>query len=396
MTIAVESFGLLSAGGAQMQPPPVAQPAYRWHACDFKTGRRLEILPLRGTPSKLIGAPTTLDLTCDLAELGAGVDFWGSTIPRRTLIALERTYPGEETSDLPWVGVVTSRPTRGNTSTAQLGATTIEGVLNRRYAGNHIYTGEAGHTDAQIITDLIADANVEGWNIGLDLVGLTTTRSIRYKAPERRTVLSCLQELSGYANGPEWTINGWWNGDAVGLTLVGRPRLGTASTDPNAVFRWPGMVHAYNAGEDHTEGVGANAVTAVANGQGSSTPSATARNESDIAIAGRWEATTTKASARATELPGAAAADVARMVDGQTIYTLTADATRCPQVERDFPIGSDVRFTVAAAMVDRPGPPSYGHPAGLDIVARAFGWTLDIDANNFLPVLWQPGEDNPT
>jgi hypothetical protein len=396
MTITATTLSLLSAGSAQLEEPPVAQPAYRWHACDFKTGRRLEILPLRGTPSKLIGAPTTVDLTCDLSELGAGVDFWGSTIPRRTMIALERTYPNEETSDLPWVGVVTSRPTRGNGPAAQLGATTIEGALNRRFAGNHVYTGAPGHTDAQIITDLVADANVEGWNISLDLVGLTTTRSLRYKAPERRTVLSCLQELSGLANGPEWTINAAWDGDDVGLTLVARPRLGTASTDPNAVFRWPGMVQAYNAGEDHTEGVGANAVTALANGQGSSTPSATARNEADIAIAGRWEATTSKASARSAELPGAAAADVARMVDGQTIYTLTADATRCPQIDRDFPIGSDVRFAVDADLVDRAGHPSYGHPAGLDIIARAFGWTLDIDANNFTPVLWQPGEDNPT
>jgi hypothetical protein len=83
------------------------------------------------------------------------------------------------------------------------------------------------------------------------------------------------------------------------------------------------------------------------------------------------------------------------MVDGETIYTLTADATRAPQIDRDFTIGSDVRFTAAANMVDRDGHPSYGHPDGLDIIARAFGWTLDPIADTFTPVLWQPGEDTP-
>lgn len=373
-------------------PDPV-QPQYIWHSCDLKTGRRQEVLPLVGNPSRLMGAVTTVDLSCDLAALGPGVDFWGSTIPRRTMLALERRFPDQDTSDIPWVGVVTTRPERGSSQTARLGAASLEHLLERRFVGTHTYNAATGEDDAAVITALIGDANTEGWNIQLDLSGLTTLRRFRTKAPERRSVLSCLQELSDLTGGPEWTMNAGWNGQDVAVRLTARPRLGTASTMPNTQFRWPGNVQSYNQSEDHSTGVGANAVTAVTNGIGTSTPAVTATSATRIAVEGRWEAVTQRPAARtAADLAASAAADLAMMLDGQSLYTLTADATRAPRFAIDWILGDDVALVVEAGALDPAGSPSYGHPNGLNIIARAIGWTLDIQQDLIMPVLWQPSE----
>lgn len=367
-------------------PRPV-QPVYRWHSCDLRTGRRQEVFPLVGSPSRVMGGMTTLELTCDLAGIG-DKDFWGSTRPRQTMIALERQFPDQDTSDIPWVGAVISRPNRGSDDNASLSCVSFEGILQRRFVATHTYTEQPGDTDAQIITDLLGDANVEGWNIQLDLASLTTTRNVRFKAPERRTVLSCLQELADMDGGPEWTINGAWNGlgDAVVVTLKARPRLGTASTMPNAQFRYPGVVRQYNQGEDHSEGKGGNAITAVGQGQGAATPSAIARNEARILVEGRWESILQASSARTqAQLLSAARSELGLEIDGQSLYTLTADATRAPSPDVDWVLGDDV------ALVVEPGTSS-GHPAGLDIIARGIGWTIDPDTDTLTPLLWQPSE----
>ena len=373
--------------------PDPAQPEYIWHSCDIKTGRRQEVLPLVGSPSRIMGGVTTVDFTCDLAAVADGIDFWGSTLPRQTMVALERRFPDQDDSDIPWVGVITTVPERGSGQSARFGAASVEQLLEVRKVGTHTFNAGAGEDDAAVITALIGDANVEGWNIQLDLTGCTTLRKFRTKAPERRTVLACLQELSDLDDGPEWTINAGWSGQNVALTLKARPRLGLASATPNTQFRWPGVVQSYNQSSDHSTGKGANAVTAVANGEGSSTPSSTARNEARILVEGRWEADVQHASARtAAELATAAAADLKMMVDGQTLYSVTADATRAPRFAIDWGLGDDVQLVVAPGARDIGGAPSYGHPDGLDIIARAIGWTLDPDQDQITPVLWQPSE----
>ena len=195
-------------------------------------------------------------------------------------------------------------------------------------------------------------------------------------------------------NGPEWTISATWNGagDAVVLTLVARPRLGTASSMPNAQFRYPGNVRDYNQDESHAEGEGGNAVTAIGTGQGAAQPSAVARDETRIAVEGRWESVTQSAAARtAGQLTAAAAAELALEVGGKTLFTLLADATLAPRFGIDWVFGDDVALVVDRdALSDNA--PSYGHPNGLNTVARAIGWTLDIDADTIAPVLWQSSE----
>lgn len=371
------------------------QPEYRWHACDLKTGRKLGTFPLVGKPSKLIGSATLADFTVDLSDpAAAGKDFWGTTTIHRTLIVLERRYPSETTSDAPWAGAVITRR-RHPGQMQSLGCVSVEGLLERRKVSTHSFPG--GATDAAIITAIIGDVNVEGWNIGLDLADLTTVRTtVRYKAPERRSALSCLQELSDLENGPEWTIEATINPLDVDLTLRARPRLGSASAVPNAVFRWPGQVIDYETVEDYGPGKGGNNVDAIGNSQGNNIPSGNARNEADIAVAGRWDALVQRPSLRTSaELTTGAAAAVQMMVDGQILTSLTADATTCPQVGRDWVLGDDIRFKAEAHDPDVPGSPlSYGHPGGLEIIARGIGWDLDIEANTMTPTVWLPSEQS--
>jgi hypothetical protein len=383
----------------EIQLPQRGRPTYTWHACDLKTGRRLETFPFRGSPERLLGAAVPVTLTCDLADDSVqGKDFWGTVIPRRTMIVLERQYPDEVTSDIPWVGVVTSLPDRGPQPQVTVGTSTIEEYLARRYVGTHTFNGQPADTDAAIVTALMGDANTEGIGIALDLADLTTTRALRYKQPEHRTVLACLQELSDLEGGPEWTINGAWSGPAnltVALTLFGRPRIGVVSTMPNARFQWPGSVLDYRTASDHSGTKGGNYFIGLGNGQGSSTPKAVANNAADIAVAGRWEVADQVPAARtAADLAAGANAGLARVLNGETVTYLEADATEAPQVGRDWIAGDDIQLVVEAWDPATPrSARSYGHPDGLTAIGRAIGWQLDIDANRITPKLWQPGQD---
>jgi hypothetical protein len=378
-------------------PEPVPA-TYAYWACDLKTGVKLEPLPLKAS-GKLpihIGQLSTATFTCDLSELDADgssltpVDFWNVTIPGRSMIACEAQYAGGG-SDVVWAGIVLLS-SGGSSPDATLQCATPEAFFSRRSIITHTYSKDVPtDSDAKIMADLLADAAVEGLNIAVDVQG-TTTRNLRYKAKEYTKALAALQALSDLEDGAEWYIRPAWKTAeqlAVGLTFVGRPRLGSAGNPPNARFDFPGCITDYDTTVDFTEGHGGNAVTPVADGGAAGT---VARDEAGIAAGyPRWEQEVSKTGVKTpTELAGLARSTLALNARGQTTHVMSIDASLGTRYLQDFQLGDDVSFIVYGPESPDVAPPSYRHPEGLVETVRVMGVEIDPSNDTFDPILWQP------
>ena len=381
-----------------MTEPQLPTAVYRYWACDLRSGNKVAQLPLKpngALPDRISDVGTTV-FTCDQAAvLRDGGDFIGVTTPGRTLIAVEREYEGDSTSDILWAGIVTARRA-GSGSEASLNAATIPAYFGRRFAGTHTYIAGPGDTDDQIIADLLADAATEGIPFILD-TACPTVRAVRYLEPEHKSILTCLKDLSDMEGGPEWRVITRWKTSArlaVEHVFLARPRLGFAG-DPNIRFDFPGAVNEYDVDDDYTEGHGANHILGVDSNGAESTP---ARDEQGITAQGwpRWEDNIqTSGDLDAAGLAGVAKEALTKRARGQSTANIVVSLTYGPQYGRDWAMGDNALFFVAAPA---PGedPPSPRHPEGHSEVIRTIGVALDINNDTLTPVLWNPYDEEVT
>lgn len=381
---------------------PEPTPAeYLYWACDLKTGNKIEQLPLRpsGRLPNHIGQLSTASFTADLSDRADNdtppIDFWAATIPGRSFIACEALYDGGVASDIVWAGIILQR-TGGSSPQASLACATPEAFLSRRFVLTHTYIDTVPtDTDAKIMADLLADAGVEGINLVVDVQG-TKVRNLRYKAKEYQNALKALQDLADLEDGPEWIIRPSWRTAArlaVQFTFRARPRLGSASSMPNARFDFPGCVNEYTTTDDFTEGRGANAITPRADG--SAAVGAVARDEQGIAGGyPRWEKVVAKSGVKAsTELDGLGRSTLALDARGHTTHTMIIDATRGPRYLQDFELGDNGAFVVYDHdAAGNPGP-SPRHPQGLTEIHRIMGLELDPNSDTYEPILWSPYDE---
>jgi hypothetical protein len=372
---------------------------YRYWACDLRTGAKVAQLPLKpsGTlPDRISDASTGVVFTCDQgAVLADGGDFTGTTTPGRTVIVLEREYEGDSVSDILWAGIVQLRRA-GSKPEATLNCATIPAYLNRRHALSHTYSADAGHTDGQIINDLLADASVEGIGFLLD-INCPALRTVKYLETEYKSILTCLKELADMDGGPEWRIVTRWATDArlaIQHVFYARPRLGWAGT-PNIRFDYPGCINEYDIDDDFTEGHGANHIRAINSAGVASSP---VRDEQAIAQGyPRWEENvTTTGELAATELTGVAKGVRAKRARGQTTADLTVSLSAGPQYGRDWVMGDNALLFVAGPEAPGDPSPSPRHPDGHSEVIRTIGVELDIPNDTLTPVVWNPYDEEGT
>jgi len=379
--------------------PPLPTAEYRYWVCDLRTGNKIAQLPLKpnGALPDRIGDVSTTVFSCDQAALHRdGGDFIGVTTPGRTLVVVEREYEGDSTSDILWAGIVTGPRRAGSGSEATLNCATVAAYFGRRHIGTHTYLGGPGDTDDQIIADLLADAAPEGVPFILD-TDCPTVRSVRFLEPEHKKVLAGLKELADMEGGPEWrVITRWATADrlAVEHVFYARPRLGWAGA-PNIRFDFPGCINSYDVEDDYTEGHGANHITAVTSDGAPSTP---ARDEQGITQQGwvRWEEVDeTSGDLDAAGLDGVAREGLTKKARGQSTASIVVSMTSGPQYGRDWTLGDNALFFVAAP---EPGldPPSPRHPAGHEEVIRVIGVALDTQNDTLTPVLWNPYDEEVT
>ncbi len=369
----------------------------RWISCDLVTGRITEELPnlkLSGAISDVLGGITTAQFTLPIPLPVPGVtrfEWEGATQPGRSMIVAL----GD--NDQPfWAGVILRR-NRGTEETARLATTSLNGYLNRRYVGDHDWTGQ---DDISVIAaGLLGDADDEGIGLLVDAPASGHLQDRVYKAKDNKTIYRALGELMGVEDGPEWTIDlRWEDADQLVITKTARvrTRIGVAASQPeavfenttNSVFETVGASETrYQLDEDYTDGKGANHIVAYSSGQGDEQPfSDPARDETLLAQGWpRWEyrfQPSTSISDVAT-LNSHAQARRAVMRLGGTAWVLDARWSAYPKLAVDWNIGDDIRWELEG----------HGHPDGVSGTGRAIGWDVNPETDRVNVILWAPDQE---
>ncbi len=373
----------------------------QWLGCDLVTGKIVEELPglaPQGTIGALLCAYTSASfrLPIPIGGHGAPPSGWRAAIePGRSMIV---AVLGDQPI---WAGIVLPR-VLGSEAMSTLACVSLEGYLDRRHVQDHAWTQQ--DEVAVIAAGLVADAQVEGIGFVVDAPATGVLRDRSYQFADIKTVYSGLRELSGVINGPEWTAGVQWNDNRTGFVkrLLIRPRVGYASSSPNAVFT-TGSASAvvssigassasYTLTEDYSSGKGANHIWAVSSGEGESRPMSTpARDEARFAAGWpRYEHIVQLSNVTdQSTLDSHAQKTLQDMAAGARVLTIEARADAYPMLGRDWHIGDDIGYELTG----HGHPPQAGGRPGLTGVARAVGWELDSVRGTASPILLAPGED---
>lgn len=373
-------------------PPPVARATIRtqvtWLGCDLVTGGIIAELPdLSGSVERVIGEATSSQIRAPVPTGGTGrlpVELVKqATQPGRTMVVAV-------VNDLPaWAGIVMRRD-RGSDATISLACASPEAYLDRRFVGDHTFTGV---DEATIAAGLVRDAQVEGIRLEVDAPETGTTRDRSYFAKDDATVLDRMQELSDVEGGPEWTIDLDWTDDthrAVRKVFRLRQRLGRVTggaifeTTAASVFSSAGASEAvYTLAEDYTDGKGANHVVATAPGQGEDRPQSIAVRAEDL-IAGGWpryerrfQPSTSITDPQTLFLH--AQRELRRRRRGARVWSLDVRWDAAPRYGVDWILGDLVAWNVIG----------HGDPDGISGQGRIIGWTMEMPAGRMTPKLLQ-------
>lgn len=348
-----------------------------WLACDLASGRVAEELPslASGQLSRRLGAVTSSQMNLHLGDITA--DWESATDPGRTLLTAVDTQTG-----LPvWAGITLTRE-GGSEDTIQLGACSPEGYLDRRYPGT--YTA-AGTDAATVMADLAAPAASTGLPLLYDVTASGLLIDYDMADTDDKSILSALQTITAMAGAPEWTVDTVWADAAqtqVQQVLRIRPAIGVVTGSPESVFDLPGCVAKYRLSESYEQGKGATVVVAAGEGEGDTRITSDVQTADDLIAAGwiRWihRYSPSTGITSVDQLNAHAAATLALLRSGARAWTVDAVASAAPRLGTDWALGDSVRLLVES---------SPRHPLGAELVARAYGWDLDVAANRISPIL---------
>lgn len=354
-----------------------------WLACDLVTGAKIEELPdlkPEGSLASVLSTINSVRFSLPIPQSDSDRDWRAATIPRRTMIV---PVLGGQPLEAYAVLVRDS----GSGPTISLSCASLECYLDRRYVGDHAWTGV---DEATIMADLFADAAVEGIGFVVDAPLVGQLHDDSYFDTDDKTVFAAARERMARQTGLEWAIVVGWadaNQTTISKTIRVRPRIGNASTTPSALYESLGQSGTtYRLIEDYSSGKGANHIVATSSGQGDARPqSAPARDEVQISEGTpRWEyrfSPSTSINVQAT-LDGHAAAALPFMHAGAQALAITGRADAEPLLGRDWFLGDDLGYELT-------GP---AHPDGLRGVARAYGWEFSQTDETITPLLLSPGE----
>lgn len=353
----------------------------QWRAVAMRTGVILADLPLLScdTVSATLGGVRTETASLPVVGIEAD-DLERITLPYGTVSVLVDDSSGSEVGL--WGGIITRRE-RTLGDTIPLSLSTWETYLDRRYVGDHTYTGLS---QTSIVSSLVTADVLDGSvPLQLDVTASATTRDRAYTRVSDKTVLSALTELMGVQGGPEWTIT-WTHLSAperwVPVLRVA-DRIGVpvpASLGPAATFECPGPVTEARFIEDYGSGKGANVVIATSTSSGTD-----ARPESGPSMYADQDRPTVEyrfspstSITQTSTLDQHALEAMRLMMSGATALTLTSAVEKAPMLGTDWGMGDDIGYKIQA--------PAF--PRGLVGTARAIGWQMTLtEPRKVTPIL---------
>lgn len=361
--------------------PRAARPyELAWYGCDLRTGGIIAELPSL-TPTQALSRKLGTYSTggADLALAGAPRDWEAATQPGQSLLVAVDT----ETNTPIWAGMPITRE-GGSADTLTLSTATPERYLDSRYTGD-IALVQADQ--ATVLATIMTPALVTGPPLVIDSVATGVLMDYSVADGDDRSVLSAAQEVMGAEGGPEFTVDiDWADAGHTGFVLPVRIRaaVGTQTSTPEATLDHPGSVTDYTLTESYEAGKGATVVIARGEGEGDGRVTSAVYTATDLIAAGwtRWVYRFTPASGMTDvdQLNAHAAQALALMRTGSQVWTVQATASRAARLGTDWALGDSVRLAVEH---------SPRHPAGADVTARAWSWTLDPAADTVAPILVQ-------
>ncbi|RPE27274.1 hypothetical protein [Kitasatospora cineracea] len=346
-------------------------------ACDLRTGRVAEdLVALRPTQplTRHLGAVTSGQFSLGLA--GAPPEWEAATDPGRTVLV----GVDPDTAQIAWSGITLTRR-GGSSSILQLGAATPEAYLGRRYPGTYSATGADRST---VMAALVAAVAADGPPLAIDSTASGQSMDYASADGDDRTVLSQLQTISGMGS-PEFTVDTVWADaaqSAIQFVLRIRPAIGVQPAAPEAVFDMPGCITDYELAESYEDGKGATEVIATGEGEGTTRALSPPQSATALILGGwcRWQYRYAPGSGitSTSQLSVHAATALAQMRTGTRAWSVTAAASAAPRIGRDWGLGDNVRVQITR---------SPRHPSGAEVVARAYGWALDPEADQVSPIL---------
>lgn len=357
-----------------------------WWAVDFKTGNRVGRLNVAssGSVERIIGQPTDATVRVRTADNGVAIVGWDEmTQPRRMLlVAVDR-----DGDQIIWGGLSRRRSSKSD-AWAEVSCDTLEAYFSQRYIGSTVTWTDAD--PSQIAADAVA--------LITDLPPLTVRATMTgnavvdgfYEESDRKRIGELLSDLSGLANGIEWTVDlEWVDADHTQVRYVVRiaPRIGVTS-DNATQWTMPGCVTDFTFIEDAGESNFGNDVIAYSSGEGESKPRSTRYEDTALlSLYARFERRFDPArSITATQtLDQYAEAELARTRLGLTQLEVTANLDAAPQVNRDWALGDDIDVSLTCDRFPQTVGSDGFKQAGYERRLRTVGWKMDFDARTITP-----------
>lgn len=371
--------------------------ALSWVAVTARSGVVIADLPdlaVQGALKRTLGRYETLQVTLPIPT--ATIEWLNATTPGASILLCLDDASGEEVPI--WGGLVINRQ-RTAGDTVSLALVTIEGYFDRRYVGTRGYNAVGQNSIcADLINRYVLDG--AGGRPGLAIVnrfvtpGVGALRDRGYFDEDDATVYSRLSQLMGVIGGPEWTVD--WEAFTASGARRFRPvfcvgdRIGNAPAPgygPAATFEIPGPVTSFTMTEDYSTGMGANVVTAVSSGQGTTRPSSGPIAAGNFAARPTFEYRWTPGSSITSKsvLRDHARRALQLLGPGATVITLSASVRDAPVLGRDWYLGDDIGYQIGAAGTSTV--PAF--PEGLAGMGRCIGW--ERTDTTITPILATPG-----
>lgn len=314
-------------------------------------------LPYEGAPSNWLEAIEPMSTAILLMQSGNPIPLWG--------------------------GIVISYKRPLGDATISLKVATWETYLDRCPVGDDTYTQVS---QTEIVASLVRKWAITSMRNSLQLD--VATSSIKrddtdHKEADNKSVLSCIQSLSGLENGPEWYIDWQPQGnDVYAPVLHVADHIG--STTPVAMFD-TSMMTEFTLSRDWSAGYGANMVRATSTADGDVTPMSswhTANDPLRPVVKHQFQPSTSIKNV--STLNSHASAMLNTLSGGTVMIEMGLDLLTAPRLGVEWGLGDAVEWNLNSAEQQYP-----------DIeggVVRFIGWKLDITSSILTPYLFDDGK----